>query len=71
MYESKLLIKEVIQYTVHSFYIQWQYPTLTTALAKLKEDGILELVGFVYGGFCESCSFHTLKGTVNNIHYII
>ena len=39
--------KEVIQRTVHSFYTQQQYPTLTTILAKLKEDGV-----FGGGRFC-------------------
>ena len=39
--------KEVIRLTVHSFYTQRQYPTLTTILAKLKEDGV-----FRSGTFC-------------------
>ena len=39
--------KEVIWRTVYSFYTQRQYLTLTTILAKLKEDGI-----FGGGRFC-------------------
>ena len=36
---------EVIRYTVHSFYTQRQYPTLSTVPAKLKEDDFLEVIG--------------------------
>ena len=32
--------KEVIRRIVHSSYTQRQYPTLTTILAKLKENGV-------------------------------
>ena len=42
------LDKEVMQCTLHRFYTQL-YPTSTTVLDKLKEDGVFKVVG---GRFC-------------------
>ena len=42
--------------------------TISTLTTVLKEDEFLEVIGFVYGGFCESFGFHARKGTMNNTY---
>ena len=55
--------EEVIRLTIQSFYTQQQDPTLTTILAKLKENGY-----FLGSRFLSMEGFHIRKETINSTY---
>ena len=58
--------KEAIQRTVHSFYEQRNYPTLTAVFRSVKEKGIFDGGRFCLWKIFREMGFRYKKGTTNN-----